>query len=189
MSYALPALIAVGNVKHYLDPPANVITNLLRRLAVKKTLRLLTEIQPSNGGFLEAVPLTAFVVMSLASMGQRKHPVVQKGVKFLVESMRPDGGWPIDTNLSLWCTSMAINSILTDCPDTLAADQRNRLTEWYISSQFQCVHRSTGAAAGGWGWTPLPGSVPDADDTAGALIALYRLALHDTKTLECARKG
>ncbi|MFN2350941.1 MAG: hypothetical protein ABR497_03245 [Kiritimatiellia bacterium] len=31
-------------------------------------------------------------------------------------------------------------------------------------------------APGGWAWTDLPGGVPDADDTAGALAALYRLS-------------
>ena len=33
----------------------------------------------------------------------------------------------------------------------------------------------TGAKEGGWGWSDLPGSVPDADDTSGALVALHVL--------------
>src|SRR5262249_18921532 len=32
-------------------------------------------------------------------------------------------------------------------------------------------HPYTGAKPGGWGWTHLPGSVPDADDTAGVMLA------------------
>ncbi len=32
-----------------------------------------------------------------------------------------------------------------------------------------------GAAPGGWSWTDQPGAVPDADDTAGALLALHQL--------------
>src|SRR4030095_5706366 len=38
-------------------------------------------------------------------------------------------------------------------------------------------HPYTHAAPGGWAWTDLPGGVPDADDTSGALLAL--------KTLPC----
>jgi len=53
--------------------------------------------QPASGGYLEAAPLTSFVVMSLAASGRVEHPVVQQGVKFLVDSVRPDGSWPIDT--------------------------------------------------------------------------------------------
>ena len=36
----------------------------------------------------------------------------------------------------------------------------------------QQVHPLTGAEPGGWGWTDLSGAVPDADDTAAALLAL-----------------
>src|SRR5262249_5223114 len=40
-------------------------------------------------------------------------------------------------------------------------------------------HPFTGAFPGGWGWSHLPGSVPDADDTAGALLALSHLLPND----------
>ncbi|MFO0060032.1 MAG: prenyltransferase/squalene oxidase repeat-containing protein, partial [Planctomyces sp.] len=33
----------------------------------------------------------------------------------------------------------------------------------------------TGAAPGGWSWTDLPGGVPDADDTPGAMLAVLNL--------------
>src|SRR5205823_11668354 len=32
-----------------------------------------------------------------------------------------------------------------------------------------------GADPGGWAWTDLPGGVPDADDTPGAILALWKL--------------
>jgi squalene-hopene/tetraprenyl-beta-curcumene cyclase len=38
------------------------------------------------------------------------------------------------------------------------------------------VHPFTNADPGGWGWTDLPGGVPDADDTPGAILALLQLA-------------
>ena len=41
-----------------------------------------------------------------------------------------------------------------------------------LSCQHQQTHRATGAAPGGWAWTDLSGGIPDADDTAAALLAL-----------------
>jgi len=45
-----------------------------------------------------------------------------------------------------------------------------------LGQQWHRVHPYTGAAAGGWAWTDLPGGVPDADDTSGAVVALRQLA-------------
>ncbi|MCW5559740.1 MAG: squalene--hopene cyclase, partial [Verrucomicrobiae bacterium] len=44
-----------------------------------------------------------------------------------------------------------------------------------LGQQYRTTHPYTGAAPGGWAWTDLPGGVPDADDTAGALLALHPL--------------
>src|SRR5262249_51522718 len=44
-----------------------------------------------------------------------------------------------------------------------------------MRQQYKERHPFTGAAPGGWGWTPRPGSVPDADDSPGALLALSLL--------------
>lgn len=65
VSYALPALIAIGQVRHYHRPTRNPITWALRQLTRARTLHKLATIQPTSGGFLEAAPLTSFVVMSL----------------------------------------------------------------------------------------------------------------------------
>jgi squalene-hopene/tetraprenyl-beta-curcumene cyclase len=189
VSYALPALIAIGQVKNYFNPSGNALVHLSRCAATKITLRRLESIQPVNGGFLEAAPLTAFVTMSLASMGLKTHPVVQKGVRFLVDTVRADGSWPIDTNLSIWCTSLAVDALLKNGPEALPQEQRRSLAKWYLERQFKQVHPFTGAAAGGWGWTDRPGAVPDADDTAGALVALYRLGIDDKTSLEQVRNG
>src|SRR5262245_50107131 len=66
VSYALPALIAIGQCIYHHKKPWNPFTRLFRALARKRTLRVLERIQPSSGGFLEAIPLTSFVVLSLA---------------------------------------------------------------------------------------------------------------------------
>src|SRR5439155_1446263 len=111
VSYALPALIAIGQAVHHHRPPWDPLRRLVRRAAVGPSLRVLARIQPTNGGFLEAAPLTAFVAMGLASTGKADHPVVRKCVEFLVASVRPDGSWPIDTNLSTWVTTLSVNAL------------------------------------------------------------------------------
>ncbi|MCE7699540.1 MAG: hypothetical protein K8E24_012285, partial [Methanobacterium paludis] len=65
VSYALPALIAVGLVIDACHPPRNPLRRALRRMATNGALARLAAIQPSHGGFLDATPLTAFVGMSL----------------------------------------------------------------------------------------------------------------------------
>ena len=96
VSYALPALIAIGQVRHHHAPSWNPLVRWIRRASVAPTLRKLESIQPESGGFLEATPLTSFVTMSLASMGLSDHPVARLGVRFLKDSVRSDGSWPID---------------------------------------------------------------------------------------------
>src|SRR5207247_4547137 len=98
------------------------VTSALRALSRRKTLRVLVTLQPPNGGFLEATPLTSFVTMSLASMGLASHVVAQKGAQFLAASARADGSWPIDTNLATWTTTLAINA-LAHQPGALGSEQ------------------------------------------------------------------
>jgi len=172
VSYALPALIAIGQVKHHHRPSWNPIIRFIRNRAIRKSLKVLDRIQPPNGGFLEAAPLTSFVTMSLAGKGLADHIVVKRAVSFLCESVRPDGSWPIDTNLATWVTTLSINALQEHVPD----DLRPGLTKWLLDQQYKEVHPFTNAAPGGWAWTDLPGGVPDADDTPGAMLALQTLS-------------
>jgi squalene-hopene/tetraprenyl-beta-curcumene cyclase len=107
----------------------------------------------------------------LASTGKKDHPVVQKCVAFIVASVREDGSWPIDTNLATWVTTLAVNA-LASADDLERLDRKEELHAWLGNQQYQVRHPFTGAEPGAWGWTPLPGAVPDADDTAGAILAL-----------------
>jgi squalene-hopene/tetraprenyl-beta-curcumene cyclase len=168
VSYALPALIAIGQARHVHRPTWNPVARVLRWATKARTLRILEDIQPSSGGFLEATPLTSFVAMSLAGSGQGDHPVTRRAVDFLIRSARPDGSWPIDTNLATWVTTLAVQALEGDV-------DREAVRAWLIGQQMKTVHPYTGAAPGGWAWTDLPGGVPDADDTPGALLALRLL--------------
>jgi squalene-hopene/tetraprenyl-beta-curcumene cyclase len=173
VSYALPALIAIGQAVFHHRPPAWP-ARLVRRLAVSKSLRVLRAIQPSNGGFLEATPLTSFVALGLASTGKADHPVARRCVEFIVSSVRPDGSWPIDTNLSTWVTTLAVNA-LAGAGDLEGLDRLPELREWLMRQQYRERHPFTGAEPGAFAWAPLPGAVPDADDTPGAILALVHL--------------
>lgn len=174
VSYALPALIAIGQAVYHHRPPRNPLMRLVRRRAIGKSLRVLQKIQPTSGGFLEAAPLTSFVTMALASIGQAEHPVVSKCVEFLVASVRSDGSWPIDTNLATWVTTLSINA-LAAAGDVGVLERKEELGEWLLGQQYKERHPYTGAKPGGWAWTNLPGGVPDGDDTPGVLLAVQHL--------------
>ncbi|HEY2584599.1 MAG TPA: hypothetical protein VGI81_02395, partial [Tepidisphaeraceae bacterium] len=191
VSYALPALIAIGLVRHKHRPTRNPLTRAARRLACRRALRLLETIQPTSGGFLEATPLTSFVVMSLIGAGLSDHPVVRRGTEFLVRSARADGSWPIDTNLATWVTTLAVNALAIDRDfhQILPEPDRRKIRDWLLDQQYTSEHPYTLANPGGWAWTDLPGGVPDADDTPGALLALKNLGLIDDRTKKAAALG
>ncbi len=178
VSYALPALIAMGQARFRNRPPRNRLVRLLRGCACRRTLRIMAAIQPGNGGFLEATPLTSFVVMSLVAAGYGGDSVVSKGVGFLVDSVRGDGSWPIDTDLATWLTTLSIKALAQgrDYHALLSYKTRSRVLIWLLGQQNRSTHPYTQAAPGGWSWTDLPGAVPDADDTAGTLLAIHHLA-------------
>ncbi|TWT93688.1 prenyltransferase/squalene oxidase repeat-containing protein [Neorhodopirellula pilleata] len=173
VSYAVPALVAIGQAKFLHDgtwPPWSWV----RRAAIAPSLRVLRQMQPDSGGYLEATPLTSFVLMSLLDTDRAEQPVVAEGLKFLVQSSTPENegqfSWPIDTNLATWVTSLSVQAL------TIGEGDRDfisdDLVDWILSCQHNVRHPFTGADPGGWGWTDLSGAVPDADDTPGAMIAL-----------------
>ena len=185
VSYALPALIAIGHVRYRLGSSRNPLTYALRAALAERTLAVLERIQPPNGGFLEAVPLTSFVAISLAAAGYKNNPVLTRSLEFLRGSVRTDGSWPIDTNLATWVTTLSVNALR----DRLPLEERKPIREWLLRQQYRHVHPYTGAAPGGWAWTDLPGGVPDADDTAGALVALANLGAEDEQVRRAAAEG
>jgi squalene-hopene/tetraprenyl-beta-curcumene cyclase len=241
VSYALPALIAIGQARHHHLPSRNPFARICRNLTRTRTLRILRNIQPSSGGFLEATPLTSFVVMSLAASGQVRHAATVKGVEFLTSSARSDGSWAIDSNLATWVTTLSVNALLgtfreptpsplpggepetgasNDAPlrggagggfmvaihvaesveaspvsssmrkpDAFQEKERRAIQDWLLGQQYGEEHPYTHAAPGGWAWTDLPGGVPDADDTAGALLALRNLEASVARARDAAMAG
>jgi squalene-hopene/tetraprenyl-beta-curcumene cyclase len=180
VSYALPALIAIGYARY--RQGAGRGDNLRNPHPLWPRLSaLLTSIQPASGGFLEAAPLTGFVTMALVAAGESDHPVVKKSVEFLLRTVRADGSWPIDTNLATWATTLAVKALaiapnqegIFEGPTLF--DGQERVLNWLLRQQYVAVHPFTNSPPGGWAWTDLSGGVPDADDTPGALLALAAL--------------
>lgn len=179
VSYALPALIAIGLCRAGCAAASRKALPWWKIVA-PLLLRKLEKIQPLHGGFLDAMPLTAFVALALTKIGYAPHPVVCRAKAFLQQSCRPDGSYAIDTNLRLWVTSLATRALLSHTSGNadFTHDEQRKLARWLMDKQQRSVHPYTGAQPGGWAWTDCGGGVPDADDTSGALIALYHLHQH-----------
>ena len=179
VSYAIPALIAVGILRHKKGKRHWLYR--IRELFIGQSLKVLDRLQPVHGGFLEAAPLTAFVTICMCGAGFKEHVTTRRAVGFLADNVREDGSWPIDTDLSCWVTALSVRALRERIVD------KESLAETIKKNAFQQKHPFTGAREGGWGWSDLPGAVPDADDTSGALIALHILL--DGKTCREVEKG
>jgi prenyltransferase beta subunit len=189
VSYALPALIAMGIFIFEKRKRHNPLMVLIRKNSIQPALKKLVRIVPGSGGFLEATPLTAFVSMCLISAGYRNNAVVEKGIDFLNNQQRSDGSWPIDTDLSTWVTTLSIKALGSDAKDILKDDNIDQLKNHLLSIHYKERHPFNNALPGGWGWTNYSGSVPDVDDTCGAILALLELYKGEDKETQAIING
>ncbi len=173
VSYALPALAAVGIAIFKGKTKQNPLFAFIRKVAIKPVLEKLKQMLPKSGGFLEAIPLTAFVNLCLNQSQTDSPRVVNRGIRFLEQQQREDGSWPIDTDLSNWVTTLSIKAIgHEELENRLKQTEIKKLRRHLLSLQYKKTHPFNKAKPGGWGWTSFSGSVPDADDTSGAILAL-----------------
>jgi squalene-hopene/tetraprenyl-beta-curcumene cyclase len=185
-SYAMPALVAIGCAKYFHCRPWNPLTRSVRYAALHGSLRLLESMQPSSGGFLESTPLTSLITLCLASSGCGDHVVTRRGVEFLRRSVRADGSWSADVNLATRVTALSC-SALDSAGELSALPGRHAIERWLVEQQFHEFNPYTGAEAGGWSWTDLPGTIPDVEDTAAVLLALR--TLHESASEGQAYRG
>jgi squalene-hopene/tetraprenyl-beta-curcumene cyclase len=82
--------------------------------------------------------------------------------------------------LRQWTTSLALAYLASSLIEEEKKHYRNKL----IEHQTKEIHPFTRSAPGGCGWTTFSGSVPDADDTSAALIALHRLGEDASETVQ-----
>ena len=136
---ALPIVMSVGLAKFHNDPPHNPLMRLVRRSLRKKTLAALEALQATDNSFLASPLATAFVVMNLASIGCQEHPIVERGVEFLLASVRADASWSIATNLATTNTALALESLMADRPPMPVSGS----VEWH-------EHHNSGSQASNW---------------------------------------
>ena len=156
VGYGIPTLVAVGQAKFLRHKPRNPVWRLWRSAAIRPSLDVLVRTLSDNGGYVEAVPLTSFVVMNLAGTGRAAHRVAQRGVDFLLATGRADGGWPIYANLAARNTALAVGA-LSAAGDGGWPGEFDCL-DWLLGCQHQTPHALTGAKPGGWGCSDPSGA-------------------------------
>jgi len=170
-SYAEPIRVGIGQAVFFHHWPHNPLALVMRRLSIGRSLARLGHIQPPSGGFLEAVPWTSFAVMGLASTGRVNHPVARRGLGFLLDTVRDDASWSIETNLSVWNTALAINALASASGDVGALG----CLDWLLGCQRSEMDPLTETLPGGWGCSDARGSLPVVGGTSAALLALLVL--------------
>jgi hypothetical protein len=174
VSYAIPALIGVGIYTQSVRKKRSK-QKYVRHFFIRRALKKLTSLMPESGGFLEATPLTGFVCMCLTASENSYNDVVKEGTVFLEDQQRNDGSWSIDSDLSTWVTTLSIKALGPQLSSVLSDDKIDNLRKHLLSVQYKSKHKFNGAGPGGWGWTNFSGSVPDADDTPGAILSLHQM--------------
>ncbi|HEX5471736.1 MAG TPA: prenyltransferase/squalene oxidase repeat-containing protein [Lacipirellulaceae bacterium] len=189
---ALPILLAVGHAKFHHDPPANPISRLLRRGMRAKSIALLEQYLKTDDNYAASTPITAFVIMSLSSMGYQDHTIVRRGVDFLFSSVRADASWSATPNLAVSNTALAWNSLAVspaaDSRRDWPEDANDHVTisddhavvsecccDWLLSRQQLKPNALTHVPQGGWASTDANGALPSTNATAGVLLALATL--------------
>ncbi|MDF7808421.1 prenyltransferase/squalene oxidase repeat-containing protein [Pontiellaceae bacterium B12219] len=148
-------------------PLAMGIVHPDRRKRAEKTLKAIASVQSENGSFMDQIPLTGFVAMALIGAGQKEHPATQNCIRFLEQTVRADGSWPVEKSPSVWLTSLAVQTLEGD----VSGDWQERARDALVREQLQEAHPLNPAEPGGWG----RGGLPNAMDTAAALVALHQL--------------
>jgi squalene-hopene/tetraprenyl-beta-curcumene cyclase len=188
---AWPIVLAVGRAKFHHDPPKNPISRLIRRSMRAKSIGILAQLQAADDSFLSSIPATAFVVTSLSSVGSQDHAVVERGIEFLLSSVRADSSWAITPEIAVSNTALAIsklgvrNPVYSDSsslwsshdpehPNADAALLTDSSCEWLLARQRTEINSVTEVAEGGWAATDAPGALPNAVATAEVLLALAR---------------
>jgi squalene-hopene/tetraprenyl-beta-curcumene cyclase len=171
--YAEPVRAGIGQARYFHRWPRNPLSLLTRRLSAGRSLAAIGRLQGASGGFLDAVPWTSFLVMGLASTGRVEHPVARRGLGFLLDNVRGDASWSIETSRSVANTGLSINALASASGDVGALAG----LDWLLGCQRGEVDPLTGlfqwsTAPGGWGPNDTGGLPPDIDDTSLALMAL-----------------
>lgn len=108
---SLPLLLAIGRAKFHHDPPRNPLTRLWRRSVQSNAISRLEQLQAADDSFLASVSTTAFVIFGLSSIGCQDHPIVHRGVEFLLASARGDSSWSEQYSFDTTVTAHALENL------------------------------------------------------------------------------
>ena len=144
--------------------------------ACRRAIGWLAKAQGPNGSFEESAFLSSVIITCMTASGHADLPWLPAAIRFVVESQRSDGGWPIDRDLETFDTDMIVFAFASAGEPTPHGDA---VRSWLLARQFDEPCFPTGAKPGGWAWA-MPAGWPDSDDTAYTLLALRALGVPAT---------
>jgi squalene-hopene/tetraprenyl-beta-curcumene cyclase len=117
--------------------------------------------------------MTAIVCFGLARAGVGQ-AIVDRCRRFLLDTCRPDGSWPVNRDLELSASMALVHGLAATGHGD---DPRLGSTrDWILSCQRTEPFFVSGAPGGGWGWS-MPSGWPNVDDTSSAIVALTALGV------------
>ena len=157
VSYALPALIAIGQAIHHHRPPWNPIRGLRGWQQAEPAGAASDPADerrlPRSDAADELRGHERWLSPLAARPGRRSGD--RQGRRVPGELGAPDGSWPIDTNLATWVTTLSVNA-LAAAGDLDALDRQGRIARVAAEAAVQRSGTRTPAPApGGWAWTAL----------------------------------
>lgn len=120
--------------------------------------------------------MAALVFIGLRTAGEHVGADIQRGcIDYLLETIRPDGSWPIDRDLEIAVTAYSVLA-LGESVDVSQEPKLKATREWLLSTQWTEPFKALGHPAGGWSWA-APSGWPESEDTAVVLTVLADLGL------------
>ncbi|MGH2347410.1 MAG: prenyltransferase/squalene oxidase repeat-containing protein, partial [Chloroflexota bacterium] len=172
ISTTFPAYLSIAGVHARMAPhPLNLLPTY--RYARRRVVDWLQRTQGPDGSFEASAFLTSVIIACMVLGDHGALPWLPAAVRFVVESQREDGGWPIDRDLETFDTAMSVQAL---SEAGIAVPHADQVRDWLLARQFQEPCFPTGARPGGWAWA-MPAGWPECDDTSYALLALLALGV------------
>lgn len=172
ISTTFPAYLSIATLHSEMVPhPLNALPSYEH--VKRQCIEWLAQTQGANGSFEESAFLSSVIIACWMASGYRDLPWLQSAIRFVRQSQRVDGGWPIDRDLETFDTDLTTFAFAAAGEPVPNAE---RVRDWLLARQFDTVCFPTGAKPGGWAWA-MPAGWPDADDTSYTLLALRKLGV------------
>jgi squalene-hopene/tetraprenyl-beta-curcumene cyclase len=191
-SWAMSLLLAAGQARHHNLADGCFATRLARECFRASTLRRLEALQAEDGSFQASPWLTALTTIGLLAAGYGRHPVTEKGIRYLVAQARPDGSWPIVANHEVWLTAQAVQVSTAPALGAHrlpALNELNILRRWLLARQQREDAEGLRQPTAGWPATSHPGADPDTLSTAESLLALRALGDPGPEVIQAVLSG